>query len=95
MAFAWNSGLRVTYWREEPLEGDGILEGSWGAWAVEVKAGPFGPADVRGLLEFVRRFPNYEPLLVCDTEQVPTAERLAVPAVSWARFLCGGPPGSS
>jgi len=94
LAFAWNAGQRVTYWREEPLEVDGILEGSWGAWAVEVKAGPFGPADVRGLLEFARRFRTYRPLVVCDAEQVPTVERLALPAVSWTQFLCGGPPGS-
>jgi predicted AAA+ superfamily ATPase len=30
LAHAWNAGQRVTYWREEPLEVDGALEGSWG-----------------------------------------------------------------
>ena len=35
LAHAWNAGQRVHYWREEPLEVDGVLEGSWGAWAVE------------------------------------------------------------
>jgi predicted AAA+ superfamily ATPase len=90
LAFAWNAGQRVTYWREEPLEVDGILEGSWGAWAVEVKTGPFGPADIRGLLEFVRRFPKYAPLVVCDTEQVPTAERMMIPAMTWQQFLLRG-----
>jgi len=24
----------VSYWREEPLEVDGVLEGSWGSWVV-------------------------------------------------------------
>jgi hypothetical protein len=91
LAFAWNAGQRVTYWREEPLEVDGILEGSWGAWAVEVKTGPFGSTDVRGLLEFVRRFPKYRPLVVCDAAQVPTAERLAISAIGWPQFLFAGP----
>lgn len=91
LAFAWNAGQRVTYWREEPLEVDGILEGSWGAWAVEVKTGPFGPPDIRGLLEFIRRFPKYAPLVVCDAEQVPTAERLMIPAIAWQQFLLSGP----
>jgi predicted AAA+ superfamily ATPase len=27
-AYAWNRGQRVAYWREEPLEVDGVLEGS-------------------------------------------------------------------
>jgi len=39
LAHAWNSGQVVSYWREEPLEVDGILEGSWGKWAIEVKTG--------------------------------------------------------
>lgn len=92
LAFAWNAGQRVTYWREEPLAVDGILEGTWGAWVVEVKTGPFGPADIRGLLEFVRRFPKYAPLVVCDAEQVSTAERLAIPVITWQQFLLSGPP---
>jgi hypothetical protein len=71
---------------------DGILEGSWGAWAEEVKTGPFGPAHIRGLLEFVRRFPQYAPLLVCDVEQVPTPERLAIPGISWQHLLLSGAP---
>jgi predicted AAA+ superfamily ATPase len=37
LAAAVNLGQRVTYWREEPLEVDGVLEGSWGSWAVEIK----------------------------------------------------------
>lgn len=92
LTFARNSGQRVTYWREEPLDVDGVLEGSWGARAVEVKAGPFGPADVRGLLEFVRRFPKYRPLVSCDAKLAPTAERLGVPAITWQQFLLSAPP---
>lgn len=64
LAHAWNSGQEVTYWREEPLEVDGVLDGSWGQWAIEVKTGAVSTADLRPLLEFVRRFPDYRPLLV-------------------------------
>lgn len=56
LAFAANQGQRVTYWREEPLEIDGVFEGDWGNWAVEVKTGRFEGHDLRGLLEFCRRY---------------------------------------
>ncbi|MBI2155279.1 MAG: ATP-binding protein [Candidatus Rokubacteria bacterium] len=95
LAFAWNCGQRVSYWREEPVEVDGVLDGSWGAWAIEVKTGPFGVPEMRGLLEFAKRFPKYQPLLLCDAERLPAAERLGVTAISWERFLLSGPPGAS
>jgi hypothetical protein len=91
LAFAWNAGHRVAYWREEPMEVDGVLDGGRGSWAVEVKTGPVGTADVRGLLEFTRRFPRYQPLLLCDPSGLPGAARLGVRAISWKRFLLGGP----
>jgi predicted AAA+ superfamily ATPase len=91
LAFAWNSGYRVAYWREEPLEVDGVLDGSRGAWAIEVKTGSFGVADVRGLLEFTRRFPRYRPLLLCDPSGLAAAARIGVPAITWKRFLLEGP----
>jgi predicted AAA+ superfamily ATPase len=93
LAFAWNSGQRVSYWREEPLEVDGVLDGSWGAWAIEVKTGAFDANDLRGLLEFARRFPKHKPLLLCDPARVSGAERLGVPAMSWRGFLEHGPAG--
>lgn len=93
LAFAWNAGQRVTYWREEPLEVDGVLEGSWGRFAIEVKTGPFGPYEIRGLLEFCRRFRSFEPLLLCDVAQLGAAARLGVPAMSWRQFLFAGPAG--
>jgi len=91
LAFAWNSGYRVAYWREEPMEVDGVIDGSRGSWAIEVKTGPFGVADVRGLLEFTRRFSRYQPLLLCDPSGLPAAARVGVPAISWKRFLLEGP----
>lgn len=93
LGFAWNSGQRVAYWREEPLEVDGVIDGSWGRWAIEVKTGDVSSADLRGLLEFVRRFPAYRPLVVCDAGKEKAAERLGIPAIPWDRFLFAGPAG--
>ena len=59
LAYAWNAGQRVSYWREEPLEVDAIIEGGWGAWAVEVKTRPFQMDALTGLLEFCRRHPRF------------------------------------
>jgi predicted AAA+ superfamily ATPase len=91
LAHAWNAGQRVRYWREEPLEVDGVLEGSWGAWAVEVKTGRITSADLRGLGELVRRHPKLRPLVVCDEEARPVAERAGFAALSWTDFLLRGP----
>jgi len=88
----WNAGQRVAYWREEPLEVDGVLDGSWGRWAVEVKTGAVSSADLRGLLEFTRRFPEYRPLLIGDTASRPTPDRIGIPAIAWRTFLLSGPP---
>jgi uncharacterized protein len=93
LARAWNAGQRVSYWREEPFEVDGVLEGSWGSRAVEVKTGQFQAHDVRGLLEFVRRNPAFRPLVICDRSARATAERAGVECTTWQEFLIGGPPG--
>lgn len=90
LAHAWNSGQRVSYWREEPLEVDGVLEGSWGNWAVEVKTGKFRMSDLNGLLEFTRCHPTFRPIVVCSAEGLATAERAEVPAISWREFLLDG-----
>lgn len=92
LAHAWNRGQRVTYWREEPLEVDGILEGSWGSWAVEVKTGSFTSADLKGLAELTRRHPKLRPLVLCDGEARPAAERAGFESMAWTDFLLGGPP---
>jgi hypothetical protein len=92
LAHAWNSGQTVSYWREEPLEVDGVVEGSWGAWALEVKTGKFRASDLAGLLEFVRRNPRFRPLVICAPEGRAEAVRAGVDAVSWQEFLLSGPP---
>ncbi len=93
LAHAWNAGQRVSYWREEPLEVDGVLEGSWGAWAIEVKTGPIAMAELRGLGELVRRNPKLRPLVLCDAEGLRSVERAGFEAMSWSDFLLRGPPG--
>jgi hypothetical protein len=92
LAHAWNAGQRVAYWREEPLEVDGVLNGPWGRWAVEVKTGAVTATELRGLLEFTRRFPEYRPLLVGDPPGRLAAERAGIPFTTWQDFLLTGPP---
>jgi hypothetical protein len=84
---------RETYWREEPLEVDGVLDGSWGRWAIEVKTGAVRGSDLKGLLEFTRRRPAYRPLLVCAPGQHVAAEALGVSWIDWRRYLLDGPSG--
>ena len=91
LAFAWNSGQRVTYWREEPLEVDAVLDGSWGKWAIEVTIGRVTARELKGLGEFVRRFSEYRPLVICQSEDLGAAERLGIAAMSWQDFLWEGP----
>jgi predicted AAA+ superfamily ATPase len=95
LAHAWSSGQAVSYWREEPLEVDGILDGSWGKWAVEVKTGKFQTNQLTGLLEFTNRHPAFKPLVVCGGSELATAERAEIPAITWQQFLLDGPPGSA
>lgn len=93
LAHAWNAGQSVSYWREEPLDVDGILQGSWGSWAIEVKLGQIQPADLRGVLEFCRRHPSFQPLVLGDEDALDAIAALAVPAQPWREFLRSGPPG--
>ncbi len=95
LASAINQGQRVTYWREEPLEVDGVIEGSWGRWAIEVKAGRFDRHDLAGLLEFCRRHSAFRPLVVTRPGDEEVVRRLGLPAISWIDFLTAGPPSAS
>lgn len=92
LAFAWNAGQRVSYWREEPLEVDAVLAGSWGSWAIEVKTGRIAARDLAGLAELVRRHPELRPLVVCDEEARTVVERTGFEAMPWTEFLLHGPP---
>ena len=91
LALAVNQGQQVSYWREEPLEIDGVFEGSWGSWAVEVKTGKFDGHALRPLLEFTRRYPRFTPLVITAPGGEAAAGRHGVAAVAWDRFLNEGP----
>ena len=90
LAQAWNRGQQVYYWREEPLEVDGVLVGSWGRWAVEVKTGQFTLRDLGGLLEFCRRYSDFRPLVLCARERAEDVIA-GVRLMFWGDFLLGKP----
>jgi len=91
LAFGINQGQRVTYWREEPLEIDAVLEGSWGNWAIEIKTGRFSGQDMRGLTEFCRRYPAFAPLVITAPGDEVNAQRHGIRSMSWEGFLMTGP----
>jgi len=70
----------------------GLIEGSWGRLAIEVKTGSITGADLRGLGEFTRRHRDFRPLVVCDDLGRTSAERAGFPVIPWQEFLLGGPP---
>lgn len=92
LAYVWNAGQRVSYGREEPREIDGMLEGSQGSWAIEVKTGKIAAADLKRLGEFARPHPKFRPLVVCDDDARPIAEGAGFEAMPWSDFLLHGPP---
>ncbi len=94
IAFAWNAGQEIHYWREEPYEVDLVSSGSWGNWAIEVKSGRVAAKDLSGLIRFVGRNPQFRPLLVHAPGYEPASVIANTPIVScdWRRFLLEGPP---
>lgn len=94
LAHAWNAGQQVSYWRDEPLEVDGVIEGSWGAWAIEVKTGPVSRTDLRGVTAFAARHRGFRPLLLCDESERRVAQ-LGIAVATWSDFLLAGPPTST
>jgi hypothetical protein len=71
---------------------DGVFEGSWGKWAVEIKTGRFTASDLRGLFEFCRRFPEFRPLVLTAPGDEDSAKNHGISAISWIDFLVSGPP---
>lgn len=92
LAFAVNQSQQVSYWREEPLEVDAVLDGSWGKWAVEIKTGKYDAQALKGLLEFCRRNPEFAPLVISAPGDERIASRHGVAAVNWRDYLVAGPP---
>lgn len=91
LASAINQGQTLTYWREEPLEVDGVLEGDWGSWVIEIKSGRFDSRDLAGLLEFSKRHSSFRPLVITRPGDEELARRFGLRAVSWVEFLAAGP----
>jgi uncharacterized protein len=91
LALLVNSGQEVCYWREEALEVDAVSAGSWGMLAIEVKTAPYTMRDLRGLLEFCRRQPEYRPLVICDEQHTSIAQAGGLDALPWQAFLWDGP----
>ena len=91
LAFAINQGQQVSYWREEPLEVDAILEGSWGKWAAEVKTGPF---DASRPTRVLPAQPGVQTAHHLRTWRRRFARRHGIASVSWEDFLIGGPGGT-
>ncbi|MGD0110361.1 MAG: ATP-binding protein [Armatimonadota bacterium] len=91
LAHMANAGQTVHYWREEPIEVDAVVEGTWGKWAIEIKTGSFAAGELAGLLEFSKRFRSYRPLVVCNESDTGVAGRAGVDSISWQQFLWSGP----
>jgi predicted AAA+ superfamily ATPase len=91
LAHAINAHQQVWYWRDDPLEVDAVLDGTWGKWAIEIKTGRFNvQQDLRGLLEFCRRTPDFRPLVLCDDEYLTVTQHTGIPSLAWREFLWSG-----
>ena len=90
LAFALGCEQSLHYWREEPLEVDAVLSGTWGNWAVEIKTGDYTSRDLAGLFEFCRRNTDFQPVVLCDEAHVDTARGLGLDSLSWREFLWSG-----
>lgn len=87
LAHAVKRSLAVTYWREEPWEADAVFDGERGSWVVEVKTGPYGTSDLRGLARAATALPQHRPLVLCDPGQEATARNAGFTALPWTEFL--------
>ena len=88
LAHAINHGQDVTYWREEPLEVDGVIQGTWGSWAVEIKSsGAVVSTDLKGILEFCSRNPRFRPMIITGAGEERVGDRFGITSLSWVDFL--------
>ena len=90
LAHAWNAGQQVHYWRAEPWEVDGVIQGDWGRWIVEVKTGRYSAADLKGLAVASTKFPGFSPLVICDPGEEHPAEAAGFRSITWPDYLLGG-----
>ncbi|MDR1284025.1 MAG: AAA family ATPase [Opitutaceae bacterium] len=85
-----NNDQQLHYWREEPWEIDGLGIGDWGRWLIEIKSGPYGLTDLRGLAQAVARFPDFKPVVLCDPGREGPALAAGFHARAWDAFLQNG-----
>lgn len=93
LAFAWNSGQRVSYALDKGYDIDGVLEGPWGNFAVKVQMGAVRPNDVKHLETFRQLNPEFMPLIVVAPDSdVKLARDAGIAVTTWVDFLVYGPP---
>lgn len=92
LAHAWNAGQQVHYWRAEPWEVDGVIQGEWGQWIVEVKTGRYSAADLKGLAIASTKLPDFSPLVICDPGEEMPAKAAGFHTMNWHDYLLGRPP---
>lgn len=64
------AGWDVFYWKDRELEVDFVVNGPEAqAWAIEVKLGKTSKDDLKGLFQFVKHHPTYEPCLISFMDQ--------------------------
>jgi len=83
-----NAGFPVNYWREEPWEADGLFVGPDDfRWLVEVKTGAYTAEDLRGLSHASEKFPDFQPIVLCDRGQERVAQAAGFEAMPWQDFV--------
>lgn len=93
LAHAWNSGQRVSYADEKTYQIDGILQGGWGNYALEVATGGVQPNQIRHLEAFRKKHPGFVALLItCADTDVSLADNANILTTTWSEFLVNGPP---
>ncbi len=92
IAFAWNAGQSISYWRQQPYEVDLVIHGDWGRWAIEIKTGGVAVKDLAGLLRFAELHRGFRPLLVGESKARAVADAAGVRFLPWREFLLAGPP---
>ena len=64
------SGWETFYWKDRKLEADFVVLGPKGQkWAIEVKTSKTTLGDLKGILEFCKIHPDFEPCLISLVNQ--------------------------
>jgi hypothetical protein len=86
-----SEGYRLSYHQTRDALAHRLAERAAGR--IQLKTGRISAGDLGGLGEFVRRNPKFRPLVVCDEDARPVAERAGFESTLWSEFLLHGPPG--